>query len=730
MAISTFDQIQLQNGALSTAPNTDPTAFVRNLEFDDAIDPLEATSHAAATITSPDATLEVGGAGQAFTLDVNLSATPGAGQGLLVATEEGLVAQLGTGANAAAAGNHTHPAVTESVVGFMAVADKVKLDGVAAGATNVELAGSGTAATASHSDHTHGEATESVDGFMAAGDKAKLDLLWLDDGAYAPLASPVFTGTPEAPTAAPGNNSALLATTAFVAAGLTAAIASVVGGAPGALETLKELADALGDNVDYAASITNALALKASTASVTAAVAAAVEPLAPVASPAFTGTPTAPTPAGGDNSTNLATTEFVQGAIPPVASEADAQTGTDNAKMMTALAVAEAIAALAPRVANWTSPNRLIDAHAGWKLGDIIYDEGLGGQQVATVTVNSGFPGDGNDHDIEFYFYDTDQAGSSFANGSLYYSALSSDVDQNQLASDLANAISSNIWFVTASATGNVVTITWNNAGTFNNVGGTAYYFYSENEGWGYPAEISDTVVIPGAAPSVSGLYEVVDMSNLSNPNGYAVLLSAIPTPDLSSPGPIGASTPSSANFTTLTVGDGGYGDFPLVATGNIDVNNMGADWGLIRLRATAYGASSYAAWDVGMVGNGYGGTRGTFIIAIDGGDIHFKIDPSSHALFLGVTSTGLMGLLSSVVTYACPSIAANGGTQTTPMNITGATTSSTVIVTPITGNLPAGVIVTGRVTATNTVTLTFTNVTTGAITPPSLQYRAAVFNF
>jgi hypothetical protein len=451
---------------------------------------------------------------------------------------------------------------------------------------------------------------------------------------------------------------------------------------------------------------------------------------APLESPALTGTPTAPTPAEGDNSTNLATTAFVQGAIPPVASEADAQAGTDNAKIMTALAVAEAIAALAPRVANWTSPNRLIDAHAGWKLGDIVYDEGLGGQQVVNVTVNSGFPGDGNDHDIEFYFYDTDQAGSSFANGSLYYSGLSSDVDQNQLASDLANAISSNIWFVTASATGNVVTITWNNAGTFNNTGGESYYFYSENEGWGYPAEISDTVVIPGTAPSISGLYEIVDMTNLSNLNGYAVLLSAIPAPNLSSPGPIGGSTPSSANFTTLTVGDGGYGDFPLVATGNIDVNNMGADWGLIRLRATAYGASSYAAWDVGMVGNGTAGTRGTFMISIDGGAIHFKIDPSTHALFLGVTSTGLMGLLSSVVTYACPTIAANGGTQTTTMNITGATTSSTVMVTPINGNLPAGVIVTGRVTAANTLTLTFTNVTTGAITPPSLQYRAAVFNF
>jgi hypothetical protein len=529
----------------------------------------------------------------------------------------------------------------------------------------------------------------------------------------APLASPALTGTPTAPTPAEGDNSTNLATTAFVQEAV-APLAPLE--SPALTGTPTAPTSAEGDNSTNLAT--------------TAFVQEAIAPLAPLESPALTGTPTAPSPAAGDNSANLATTAFVQGAIPPVASEADAQAGTDNAKIMTALCVAEAIAALAPRVANWTSPNRLVDAHTGWKLGDIVYDEGLGGQQVAAVTVNSGFPGDGNDHDIEFYFYDTDQAGSSFASGSLYYSVLSSDVDQNQLASDLANAITSNIWFVTASATGNVVTITWNNAGTFNNEGGTSYYFYSENEGWGYPAEISDTVVIPGTAPSVSGLYEIADMGNLGNPNGYAVLLSAIPAPNLSNPGPIGASTPSSANFTTLTVGDGGYGDYPLVATGNIDVNNLGADWGIIRLRATAYGASSYAAWNVGMVGNGYGGTRGTFIIAIDGGDIHFKIDPSSHALYLGVTSTGLMGLLSGVVTYACPSIAANGATQTITMNITGATTSSTVIITPINGNLPAGVLVTGRVTATNTVTLTFTNVTTGAITPPSLQYRATVFNF
>ena len=38
--------------------------------------------------------------------------------------------------------------------------------------------------------------------------------------------------------------------------------------------------------------------------------------IAPLASPAFTGTPTAPTPSSGDDSTKVATTAFVQGAVP------------------------------------------------------------------------------------------------------------------------------------------------------------------------------------------------------------------------------------------------------------------------------------------------------------------------------------------------------------------------------------------------------------------------------
>lgn len=78
----------------------------------------------------------------------------------------------------------------------------------------------------------------------------------------APLASPAFGGIPSAPTAAPGTSTTQIANTAFVAAAITA----LIGAAPGALDTLKELADALGDDANFAATVTTALATKATTA--------------------------------------------------------------------------------------------------------------------------------------------------------------------------------------------------------------------------------------------------------------------------------------------------------------------------------------------------------------------------------------------------------------------------------------------------------------------------------
>ncbi|MFC4102900.1 phage tail-collar fiber domain-containing protein [Paenibacillus xanthanilyticus] len=114
------------------------------------------------------------------------------------------------------------------------------------------------------------------------------------DALKAPLASPALTGTPTAPTPAAGTNSTQIANTAFV----QAAIAALINAAPGALDTLDELAQAMGDDPNFAATITNALALKA-----------------PLASPALTGTPTAPTAASGTSTAQLATTAFIQSAI-------------------------------------------------------------------------------------------------------------------------------------------------------------------------------------------------------------------------------------------------------------------------------------------------------------------------------------------------------------------------------------------------------------------------------
>ena len=99
--------------------------------------------------------------------------------------------------------------------------------------------------------------------------------------AKAPLASPTLTGTPIAPTAAPGTNNTQIATTAYA----DAAVAAIVDSAPGALNTLNELAAAINDDASYAATITTALGLKA-----------------PLADPTFTGTVTLP-----DNTVALGT---------------------------------------------------------------------------------------------------------------------------------------------------------------------------------------------------------------------------------------------------------------------------------------------------------------------------------------------------------------------------------------------------------------------------------------
>ena len=81
------------------------------------------------------------------------------------------------------------------------------------------------------------------------------------------------------------------ATTSYV----NTQISGLVDSAPSTLDTLNELAAALGDDDNFATTVTDSLATKA-----------------PLANPAFTGSPTAPTPSSTSNDTTLATTAFVK----------------------------------------------------------------------------------------------------------------------------------------------------------------------------------------------------------------------------------------------------------------------------------------------------------------------------------------------------------------------------------------------------------------------------------
>lgn len=98
------------------------------------------------------------------------------------------------------------------------------------------------------------------------------------------LASPTFTGTPNAPTATAGTSNTQIATTAFVQAAVTA----------GAVTSFN----------------TRTGAITLTSADITSAGGALL------ASPTFTGTPAAPTAVAGTNTTQLATTAFVHGYLP------------------------------------------------------------------------------------------------------------------------------------------------------------------------------------------------------------------------------------------------------------------------------------------------------------------------------------------------------------------------------------------------------------------------------
>jgi hypothetical protein len=116
------------------------------------------------------------------------------------------------------------------------------------------------------------------------------------DSSIAPMASPSFTGTPTAPTPTNGDSSTKIATTAWVnAQGYGTGSGNVSGPSSSGSGNVATFNGTNGKTIQDSGT--------------------AMSSLAPLASPALTGTPTAPTASAGDNSTKIATTAYVKNEV-------------------------------------------------------------------------------------------------------------------------------------------------------------------------------------------------------------------------------------------------------------------------------------------------------------------------------------------------------------------------------------------------------------------------------
>ena len=195
--------------------------------------------------------------------------------------------------------------------GGLALSDAVPEDVSGAAAT------AGTGATASRDTHGHAVSTGDPVDVGTANDPGSGSALALaNHGHNVPTGlrgisadSPAFTGTPTTPDPPAAANTQQLANARWV----RARIADLVASAPGALDTLNELAAALDDDPNFATTITAEIALRAR-----------------LASPAFTGTPTAPDAPSGANTQQLANARWVRARIADLVASAPAMLDTLN----------------------------------------------------------------------------------------------------------------------------------------------------------------------------------------------------------------------------------------------------------------------------------------------------------------------------------------------------------------------------------------------------------------
>lgn len=155
-------------------------------------------------------------------------------------------------------------------------------------------------------------------------------------------------------------------------ADIQAAVAALIASSPAALDTLNELAAALGNDPNFATTITNALAAKAAKDS-----------------PAFTGAPTAPTPAQGDNSQKLATTAFVTALVAQVAQGISYRTLGDTGATLLSTDRIVVLGAVLTAPRTWTLPSAAaVSNGVQFQILDTV--AGISGANTLTIAAASG----------------------------------------------------------------------------------------------------------------------------------------------------------------------------------------------------------------------------------------------------------------------------------------------------------------------------------------------------
>ena len=148
----------------------------------------------------------------------------------------------------------------------------------------------------------------------------------------APLASPTFTGTPAAPKANKGDDSTQIATTSFVKEAVDDVKADLASafkfkGVVATIADLEAIADPANGDVYQVTNAgtgrTDAEYAYNGSAWVELGTTVDLSGYAPLASPSFTGTPTAPTATKGTDTTQVATTAYVQTELGDYVKSAD-----------------------------------------------------------------------------------------------------------------------------------------------------------------------------------------------------------------------------------------------------------------------------------------------------------------------------------------------------------------------------------------------------------------------